>query len=79
MKLWLAKFACVQTGLCTDRTNFVELLEERYSSIFFLRPRKFGKSLFLSMLDYYYNINHKEYFERLFAQFYIKKTLQLRS
>jgi hypothetical protein len=54
-----------------DRTNFIELIEERYRYIFFLRPRKFGKSLFLSMLDYYYNIKYKEDFERLFGQFYI--------
>jgi hypothetical protein len=54
-----------------DRTNFIELIEERYRYIFFLRPRKFGKSLFLSMLDYYYNIKYKDDFERLFGQFYI--------
>jgi hypothetical protein len=54
-----------------DRTNFIELIEERYRYIFFLRPRKFGKSLFLSMLDYYYNIKYKANFERLFGQFYI--------
>jgi hypothetical protein len=54
-----------------DRTNFIELIEDRYRYIFFMRPRKFGKSLFLSMLDYYYNIKHKDSFERLFGQFYI--------
>ncbi|NJN78753.1 MAG: AAA family ATPase [Saprospiraceae bacterium] len=54
-----------------DRTNFIELIEDRYRYIFFLRPRKFGKSLFLSMLDYYYNIKYKDRFERLFGQFYI--------
>jgi hypothetical protein len=53
-----------------DRTNYIELIEERYRYIFFLRPRKFGKSLFLSMLDYYY-IKYKDDFERLFGQFYI--------
>ena len=54
-----------------DRTNYIELIEERYRYIFFMRPRKFGKSLFLSMLDYYYNIKYKDDFERLFGQFYI--------
>ena len=42
-----------------DRTNYIELLEERYRYVFFMRPRKFGKPLFLSMLDYYYNIIDK--------------------
>ena len=34
-----------------------------------MRPRKNGKSLFLSMLDYYY-VKYKEKFERLFGQVY---------
>ncbi|MEM8527615.1 MAG: AAA family ATPase, partial [Bacteroidota bacterium] len=57
-----------------DRTNFIEQLEAFYSSyLFFLRPRKFGKSLFLSLLDHYYNINHKHQFDLLFGQYYIGK------
>ncbi|KPA15070.1 hypothetical protein MHK_004724, partial [Candidatus Magnetomorum sp. HK-1] len=38
-----------------DKTKYIEQLEEnpeRY--IFFLRPRRFGKSLFVSQLRYYY-------------------------
>lgn len=57
-----------------DKTQFVERLEslgEPY--IFFLRPRKFGKSLFVSMLEYYYDINHADRFEKLFGDFYIGK------
>ncbi len=57
-----------------DKTPFVEKLEElgeRY--IFFLRPRKFGKSLFVSLLEHYYDIEHKDDFERLFGDFYIGK------
>ncbi len=57
-----------------DKTPFVEKLEslgERY--LFFLRPRKFGKSLFVSMLEYYYDTRHSENFERLFGDFYIGK------
>lgn len=57
-----------------DRTMYIEQLENFFSSyLFFLRPRKFGKSLFLSLLDYYYNINHKEKFEQLFSPYYIGK------
>ncbi|MBM3242956.1 AAA family ATPase [Candidatus Poribacteria bacterium] len=57
-----------------DKTPFVEKLEslgERY--IFFLRPRKFGKSLFISMLEHYYDMRHSEDFGQLFGDFYIGK------
>ena len=57
-----------------DKTPFVEKLEslgERY--IFFLRPRKFGKSLFVSMLEHYYDMRYSEDFEQLFGDFYIGK------
>jgi len=57
-----------------DKTPFVEKLEslgERY--IFFLRPRKFGKSLFVSMLEHYYDVRYSEDFGRLFGDFYIGK------
>ncbi len=57
-----------------DKTQYIELLEnynERY--IFFLRPRRFGKSLFISLLSYYYDINSKDDFELLFKDLYIGK------
>ena len=55
-----------------DRTNYIEYLENYYSSyLFFLRPRKFGKSLFLSTLQYYYDLNSKDKFEVLYGDFYI--------
>ncbi len=55
-----------------DKTPYIELLEN-YSSpyVFFLRPRKFGKSLFVSMLEYYYDLNHADLFEKLFKGTYI--------
>ncbi len=55
-----------------DKTRYIEILEgygERY--VFFLRPRRFGKSLFLSMLDSYYDINTKAQFDQLFNGLYI--------
>ncbi len=55
-----------------DKTPFVEKLEnlgEPY--IFFLRPRKFGKSLFVSMLEHYYDMRYSDDFERLFGDFHI--------
>ena len=53
-----------------DKTKYIEMLEnlnERY--LIFLRPRRFGKSLFISILEYYYDINYKE--NKLFDEFYI--------
>ncbi len=55
-----------------DRTPFITQLEglnERY--LFFLRPRRFGKSLFVSMLQFYYGIEYAQEFEELFGQFAI--------
>ncbi|MBK6682476.1 MAG: AAA family ATPase [Ignavibacteriales bacterium] len=37
----------------------------------FLRPRRFGKSLFLSTLHYYYGIEHKNSFQELFGSYFI--------
>jgi hypothetical protein len=55
-----------------DRTNFIEKLEH-WSSNFpvFLRPRRFGKSLFVSLLHHYYGIEHKDDFQALFGGLYI--------
>jgi hypothetical protein len=60
--------------LYVDKTRYIELLEslgEPY--IFFLRPRRFGKSLFLSVLDVYYDINSKDHFQKFFGNTYIGK------
>lgn len=55
-----------------DRTKYIEIienLEEKF--LIFIRPRRFGKSLFVSVLDCYYNINYKDDFEKLFGKYYI--------
>lgn len=55
-----------------DRTAHIETLERMNSRFnFFLRPRRFGKSLFVSVLQYYYGKEHKADFERLFGNYYI--------
>ena len=57
-----------------DKTMFIEKIENLGSRyLFFLRPRRFGKSLFISMLEHYYDINGAEQFDRLFADTYIGK------
>jgi hypothetical protein len=55
-----------------DKTQYIELLEnENNDKLFFTRPRKFGKSLFFSMLSHYYDINQADKFEQLFGDLYI--------
>ena len=39
--------------------------------LFLIRPRRFGKSLFMSMMQYYYDINRKDDFDRLFNGLWI--------
>ena len=57
-----------------DKTRYIEKLEnlpETY--IMFLRPRKFGKTLFTSTLENYYDIKRADKFDRLFGDTYIGK------
>jgi hypothetical protein len=57
-----------------DKTQFIDKLEEfNFKNLFFLRPRRFGKSLFLSMLEHYYGIQYKTRFDELFGQYFIGK------
>ena len=57
-----------------DKTRFIEELEHsNFKTPLFLRPRRFGKSLFTSTLAYYYDIAQKDQFEKLFANTYIGK------
>ena len=54
-----------------DKTPFIEQIEESNMYFFFIRPRRFGKSLTLSMLENYYDINKKDKFEEIFGKLYI--------
>ena len=54
-----------------DKTPFIEDIEASNKYFFFIRPRRFGKSLTLSMLENYYDINKKDKFESLFGKLYI--------
>lgn len=53
--------------LYIDRTDRISLLEEAGSTLLFLRPRRFGKSLLLSLLENYYDVAKAGEFERLFG------------
>ena len=50
-----------------DKTRFIEKIENSNRYFFFIRPRRFGKSLTMSMLRHYYDINKADKFERLYG------------
>ena len=54
-----------------DKTPFIEEIEDAHRYFFYIRPRRFGKTLTLSMLENYYDINKKDQFEQLFGKLYI--------
>ena len=54
-----------------DKTRYIEEVEASNMYFFYIRPRRFGKSLTLSMLQNYYDINKKDQFEKLFGGLYI--------
>ncbi|HLP45877.1 MAG TPA: AAA family ATPase, partial [Candidatus Kapabacteria bacterium] len=56
-----------------DKTRYIENIEEKGSYLFFIRPRRFGKSLFLSILESYYDIARKDRFDDIFAGTYIQQ------
>ena len=56
-----------------DKTRYIELLEDMPSYLFLIRPRRFGKSLFLSILTSYYDIYYKDKFDFFFSDTYIGK------
>jgi hypothetical protein len=57
-----------------DRTRYIAEMEAFNSNfLFFLRPRRFGKSLFVSILQHYYDLRHKAVFSELFGKLYIEK------
>ena len=57
-----------------DKTKYIEKLENLpETNIMFLRPRKFGKTLFTSVLENYYDKNKADKFESLYGNTYIGK------
>ncbi|NDV57378.1 ATP-binding protein [Bacteroides sp. 519] len=54
-----------------DKTHFIPLIEQAASFFFLIRPRRFGKSLLLNVLDAYYDINNADRFEELFGNQWI--------
>ncbi len=50
-----------------DKTQYIIEIEHFGRYLFFIRPRRFGKSFFLSLLESYYDIYYKEQFQELFS------------
>jgi len=56
-----------------DKTRFIPVIEAANDYFFFIRPRRFGKSLLMDMLYQYYDIKKASLFERLFGDLWIGK------
>lgn len=69
----VADFATVieQNLYYVDKTMFIPELEKQPRNLFFIRPRRFGKSIFLSMLYSYYDCTQSYKFQSLFGNLWI--------
>ena len=71
----MMNFAVIRRDDCyyVDKTRFIPIIEDADKFFFFIRPRRFGKSLAVSMLQHYYDIAAKDKFDALFGDLYIGK------
>ena len=59
-----------KNGYFVDKTRYIEKLEEIENPVF-LRPRRFGKSLWCRILECYYSVHMKDRFDELFGHTWI--------
>ena len=66
----LSDFATLMEGgyFYQDRTDRIPQLEAAGRQLIFIRPRRFGKSLLLSLLEHYYDLNRADQFDALFGR-----------
>lgn len=57
----------MQNCYYVDKTMYIPLLEDQANYLTFIRPRRFGKSLLLSMVRSYYDLSQKDKFQQLFG------------
>ena len=71
----MMNFVDVRKDNCyfVDKTRFIPTMEQANKFFFFIRPRRFGKSLTISMLKHYYDVLQKDKFEELYGDLYIGK------
>ena len=62
-----------QNSYYVDKTMYIPKLEDEPNNIFCIRPRRFGKSVFLGMLHAYYDIRTKDKFRQWFGDLWIGK------
>ena len=61
-----------QNKYCADKTMFIPKMEEAGDFLYLIRPRRFGKSVFLTMLQAYYDIEKKDSFHTTFKDTWIE-------
>ena len=71
----ISDFEKIITENCfyVDRTDLIPAIEEAGAQLLFLRPRRFGKSLLLSMLEHYYDLARAKQFQQTFGRLAIGK------
>lgn len=57
-----------QNRYYVDKTMYIPMLEDQANYLIFIRPRRFGKSLLLSMLRSYYDLSQKDKFPATFRE-----------
>ena len=62
-----------QNRFLTDKTMFIPKMEEAGDFLYLIRPRHFGKSVFLTMIQAYYDIEKKDSFHTTFKDTWIEK------
>ena len=69
----MMNFVDVRNDDCyfVDKTSFIPALEAANKFFFFIRPRRFGKSLTLTMLQHYYDVLDRDNFEKWYGGLYI--------
>lgn len=69
----MMNFVAVRRDGCyyVDKTRYIEEIERANKFFFFIRPRRFGKSLTMSMLQHYYDVNDADKFDMLYKGLYI--------
>lgn len=69
----MMNFVDVRESDCyyVDKTSYIYFIENSNRFFFYIRPRRFGKSLTMSMLQHYYDINEADKFEQWYGGLYI--------
>jgi Predicted AAA-ATPase/PD-(D/E)XK nuclease superfamily len=69
----MSDFGQIRAGgyFYADKTPFLPVLEEGYRYVVFLRPRRFGKSTLVSMLEHYYDVGRRDRWDALFGGLWV--------